>query len=205
MKTVVSRSNRYWDIRIDHDPKAVLVTEKWGYAWKCDWDEHGWTTVDQAQFHASAARIIREHWSALLETESSNEELDGGIYSLDFRIERANLNDCHWTVEVHRDPILRSNVNYERRRIQLSVVDVATSSVCTDDKLTCQSGFYTVSHEFGHSLLYGRDEYAKRNRFLGDLSSVMNIGTVVKHRHYTRLLRHINRMVVGLKFRVLVP
>ena len=204
MKTIVSREKRYWDIMIDRESKVVTVTEKWGYIWKNDSDESGWTTSDQANFHAAASRVVREHWSALLWSTSRHEELDNELYSLEFRIKRTNLDDCHWKVEVYRDPTHGSNVNWERNRIQLSVSDTLPTTAYTKTGVA-KSGFYIVAHEFGHSLLYGRDEYKKRSRFLDDTASVMNVGTVIRARHYKRLLRHVNRAAIGQKFEILDP
>jgi hypothetical protein len=58
------------------------------------------------------------------------------------------------------------------------------------------------AHEFGHTLK-ADDEYYPGDRRRADLTSIMNIGTEVRQRHYAFIVGQLNHMAPGCVFRAM--
>lgn len=95
----------------------------------------------------------------------------------------------------------RSFVDPGGRTINLAKVDVERSSAKQDGRNGATTDdFYTLPHEFGHSIGYHIDEYEAGAAKRKDTDSLMNIGHEVRARHLRFLRDQLNTMLKGVTF-----
>lgn len=199
-------------IDLDTDAGQVLVREDWKYNWAVEPGAAAWTLAERRRFHGTADRHVWGAWSGQLRLNTSGgHELCRRLpqVSVNFDI-RWVLSGGQWTVNVVKlragSASPRSYVQFATRTIQLDTLDVDPHGVQNDAGVT-RNRFFTIPHEFGHTLPAGSgsrspvdDEYGTSSAHVGDADSIMNIGRQVRSRHVTAVIDELDAMLPGCSF-----
>ncbi len=127
----------------------------------------------------------------------------GNAVPMVFLIIDSNADDKHWAVSAYKDANTkdRSYVDTAGRKIVLYRANLPLHDVCLDkvnptDAEVCSTNhsFSTPAHEFGHTM-WNDDEYTATSPNRNDKESIENIGTHIRARHLTAILKELNAMI----------
>ena len=112
----------------------------------------------------------------------------------------------HYTVIVKKmlsGKKMRSFVDYATRTIHLTQTDTEPTSVQQDGHHPSTSDdFIVLTHEFGHAIGYGTDEYEVGAAKRADVHSLMNIGREVRSRHFRFIIHELGQMFPHTHFEI---
>jgi len=201
------------DIDIDTITGQVFLQQKWNYTWLLGAGVSAWTSAEKTDFHNRADTHIWAAWSnraTLSVTGTSAFALrhsSAGV-PINLDIRRVTANE-HWDVKVKKilpAAFERSNIVWSTRKINLDTNDFNTRTNCRGTPRVCHKQI-PVAHEFGHAAgntaVLGRgDEYKASSPHVNDHSSIMNVGSQLKSRHFQTILDELNLMIPGATFTV---
>lgn len=193
----------------------VFVEQRWLYTWEEEIPLAPWTLEQKRAFHKEVNRQIWASWSDRVKLSVSGTS----DFAKKFATTKVPVNldirwvlkDGQWTVtawKVHDNSNPRAEVDWPNRTVTLYANDLAPTSACTSaTPQVCTTGFRTVPHEFGHTIgntgaLNRGDEYNPGSPHLADTTSIMNIGTQLRTRHFRTLLEAMNTMIPNTTFAV---
>ena len=211
--SIVRRTDRM-DITVvtNGNDRYVFVQQKWQYTWLNESDTTAWTYTERSRFHNQIDRSIWEGWSSrfVLGVQGTspfalNHKKDS--FRINFDVKWV-LKDGHWKVEVNKvlpGQFRTSSVNWANRIISLDTEDVNARQHLYGSETFAQ---YPIRHEFGHAVgnsTYAYpsghgDEYKSISPYVGDRSSMMNIGNQLRQRHADYMIRELNQMVPNTTF-----
>jgi hypothetical protein len=199
-------------VDLDTQNGRVFVQEEWRYVWHVEAGARAWTLSERRLFHHTADAHIWGRWSDRLRVRPSGTHPLAHAHRnlpVEFDI-RWVLRGGQWTVHVTKihpgGASPRSYVDFPARTIHLDTLDVVPHGVVNDAHQS-RPHFYTIPHEFGHTLPERGgsaapidDEYNAGHAFLADTDSLMNIGNHVRSRHIQAVVDELNQMRADLHF-----
>lgn len=199
-------------VSLNTETGHIFVQEEWRYTWLVGAGARAWTLAERRSFHHAADAHVWARWANRLHLRTAGASPFCRRFPdlpVEFDI-RWVTRGGHWSVNVTKiargvaSP--RSFVDFDARRIELDSLDVAPHPVGNDAHATRQR-FYTVPHEFGHTMPDARgsatpvdDEYNAGSAHLGDTDSIMNIGREVRGRHAQAVIGELNAMLPDCTF-----
>jgi len=201
---------------IDLDTKSgfIFLQQRWQYTWAVDKGVSSWTLPEKREFHNRADRAIWATWSNRVRLRAS------GTSELAMRFAKTSIlinldvrwvtSKPHWQVTVTKIPpgdFRTSSVQWNARKISLDSEDFKEVERCTTAaKPVCQTQI-PVAHEFGHAVgntavLKRGDEYKTGHSHKADRDSIMNVGSVLRTRHFRTVLEELNKMVPNTTFAI---
>lgn len=212
----VTRDTTRCVIDIDTSTGQILLSQRWKYVWATSARLPAWTYAEQRRFHTLADRSVWATWSnrARLAVTGSSD------FAQRFATRRCPVNldiswvlsNHHWEVTVTKIPAGQfhpSEVFWNDRRIALGSRDYENQQRTSPTGVVREQP--TVAHEFGHSfgntgVLRRGDEYPKtsgpRSPHIADETSIMNIGSELRVRHFRHLIDDLNQMIPNTRFAV---
>jgi hypothetical protein len=201
-------------IDLDTVSGHVFVQEQWRYLWHTEAGASPWTLAERRRFHRTADAHIWGRWSNRLRLQAQGAHplaTRGQPLPVEFDV-RWVLTGGHWTVHVTKllagSASPRSYVDFAGRTIHLDTLDTVPHGVGNDAGQS-RDGFYTIPHEFGHTLptrsgsgLPVDDEYNAGHAQLADTDSLMNIGGRIRSRHVRAVLDELDSMLPECRFEV---
>lgn len=199
-------------VDLDTTSGHIFVQEEWRYIWQLEAGASPWTLAQRRQFHHTADAHIWGRWANRARVRPSGTHALARAHRdlpLEFDI-RWVLTGGQWTVFVTKlapgSDSPRSYVQFASREIHLDTLDVVPHGV-GNDAGQARPGFYTIPHEFGHTLPTGAgaaapvdDEYGAGHAHLADTDSLMNIGRQIRGRHIQAVVDELNAMLPDLQF-----
>jgi hypothetical protein len=193
----------------------VFVEQRWLYSWQVQTPMAPWSLSEKRAFHKEVNKQIWASWSdrvklSVAGTSEFAKKFATTRLPINLDI-RWVLSDGQWTTtawKMRDDNIEISSIDWGTRSVTLYANDMAPRSACTSAvPQVCTTGFRTMPHEFGHAIgntaVLGRgDEYNAGSANLADTTSIMNIGTQLRTRHFRTLLEAMNTMIPGTTFAV---
>jgi hypothetical protein len=199
---------------VEHESR-VFFQQRWGYTWEVNVPMAPWTLAEKRAFHAQVDRQIWASWSnkvKLSVSGTSNFARRFGRTKLPMNLDvRWVTKDEQWKVTAWRvwdNDFQRGSIDWATRTVTLYANDMSPRQACTSaTPAVCTNGFRTVPHEFGHAIgnsaALGRgDEYNAGSAHLADTTSIMNIGTQLRQRHFATILEEMNKMIPNTTFTV---
>jgi hypothetical protein len=209
--TIVAVNDSEWArIEIDDGPGRVTVLERWGYQWTQAPGASAWTLDEQQAFHSTLVDQLRTTFSGVSLTLKGTAPLCKKYKTMTIRFDVgwALEEFKHWTVFVRKMPPRSTPTTYisyvdpPARTVYLDSADVG---VYTAVNAAGQSRpFRVLPHEFVHTLtgtvLSNFDEYGVGSPHLSDTDSILNLGSLLRPRHLTVILKQLNTMVPHCTF-----
>ncbi len=201
-------------IDIDTAGGRIFFQQRWKYNWAVQPPLSFWTYKEKKEFHDNIDRRVWSIWSdhVHFKVQGSSafaKRFQGKSIPINFDIRWVLANE-HWNVTVWKIPANRfrtSSISWTSRQITLdtndykirTICDSATPSVCTNQ--------VPIAHEFGHSagntaVLNRGDEYKTSSSYINDKSSIMNVGSQLRNRHFRTIIEEMNKMIPGSIFSV---
>lgn len=214
----VRQDTSWCTIDVDTTNGKIVVLERWQYAWL---GTPRWTLAEKQRFHARAEREIWSAWSnrAHLRVEGSSDfaKRFRGREIPVFMDIRWVLAKPHWMVEVTKVPrnqLIRSQVHWSSRRIELDSNDFTSRRTCFGPTKNVCVDQVPVAHEFGHTLGNigaihpdRNDEYndgvtsgTRASPYVGDVHSMMHRGNALRERHFDHLLTELYELIADTEF-----
>jgi hypothetical protein len=220
----VVRKLTWCEIDLDTKTGAVFIQLRWQYVWAVAAGQSAWTLPQKRHFHNSADRAIWASWSnraalSVAGTSSFARAFASRPVSVELDI-RWVTHTPHWTVTVTKiaaGTVATSSVQWTARTITLDSEDVVPRERCipaagppsTPGGPTPVACFkqIPVAHEFGHAagntaVLSRGDEYGTGHVHEADATSMLNIGTQLRDRHFTTIIDELNTMIPNTTFSV---
>ncbi len=210
----IVRETPWCVIDVDTTQGRIFLQQRWRYTWLVQPPMAVWTRQEKRDFHHRADRHIWAAWSNRVRmnvrgtSSFARRHVRAGV-SMNLDV-RWVLRNEHWNVSVWKIPAgtLRiSSVGWTARTVTLdsndfqprTFCDTATPRVCTTQ--------IPVAHEFGHTVgntavLSRGDEYRSTSPNVGDNTSIMHHGAVLRNRHFTTILEELNQMIPNTTFSV---
>ena len=197
-------------IEIDDYAGRITVLERWGFQWTTAPGVAPWTPDEQKTFYHNVQQLLDKAFAGVQLKLTGTAQLCKGYdkLALVFGIGWALEQYKHWSVFVRKMPVgstpttFISHVDPPSRTIYLDSADIADYRPCNAAG-KCQT-FSAIPHEFVHTLAgtagTNVDEYNAGSPFLADTDSILNIGSHLRERHLTVILRELNAMVPNCTF-----
>lgn len=220
----VVRKLTWCEIDLDTNTGAVFIQLRWQYVWAVQAGQSAWTLAQKRNFHNSADRAIWASWSnratlSVTGTSHFAKAFATRPVTIELDIRWVTINP-HWTVTVTKIPagtVATSSVQWNARTITLDSEDIVARERCRtaagppatpggSPPLACFKQI-PVAHEFGHAagntaVLSRGDEYNAGHANEADHTSMLNIGTQLRNRHFQTILDELNSMIPNTTFAV---
>jgi hypothetical protein len=201
----VTRDTGRADIDLNTATGQIFSAQKWKYIWRVSPNMPAWTLREKQFFHRRADLMVWNIWSnrAVFSVTGNSDfakRFSGKNLPVNFDVNWV-LADAHWVVYAIKVPA--GDLTHNTR------VEWATKEIflCTEDFSTTSHSGGVIAHEFGHSMgntyvLNRGDEYKPISPHHGDSTSVMNVGKVLRTRHFRTMIEEMNLMIPNTTFSV---
>lgn len=215
---IIRKATERMEVALDTNEKVVWVIQRWKCRFVSERYGDKWKEHEMSFFKREARSFVENTWSsaAYIDIASTSGTTFNNTYGATSFLVKVKLEfvECgeHWNVVIYKNRTSEDFgfIHWYSREVYLTKSAWVNPGTARANVGALQ---VIVAHEFGHTLgncpseagngarnQYTGDEYERDSPFYYDKSSIMNLGSELRTRHFAYLRDMLQSMVPGTQF-----